>query len=36
MKSAELIKLLQDLDPTGEVEVCVGNGGVFAVMMEPA
>jgi hypothetical protein len=31
MKSADLIKLLQDLDPTGEVEVLVKNSDITAV-----
>jgi len=36
MKSRELIKQLLEVDPTGEVEVCVGNHDVFSVHCEPA
>jgi len=36
MKSKEVIKMLLELDPTGEVEVCVGNTDIFDIVMEPA
>ena len=36
MKSRELIRLLQEEDPTGETEVCVGNVDIFSVHTEPA
>lgn len=36
MKSKELIRLLQEADPTGEVEVGVGNIDIFSVEPMPA
>lgn len=36
MKSKELIKLLQDLDPAGETEVCVDNLAIFSVYSSPS
>jgi len=36
MKSSEVIKLLQELDPTGEVEVSVGNVDIMDIGMLPA
>jgi hypothetical protein len=36
MKTKELIKMLQEADPTGEEEVSVGNIGVWHVTREPA
>ena len=36
MKGKELIRLLQEIDPTGEVEVSVGNIDIFDVHQEPA
>lgn len=36
MKSKKLIELLKEVDPTGEVEVCVGNCDIRYVDMMPA
>lgn len=36
MKGKELIKLLQEIDPTGEIEVSVGNIDIWDVHAEPA
>jgi hypothetical protein len=36
MKTKTLIKLLQEADPTGEEEVCVGNQDILCVEQEPA
>jgi hypothetical protein len=36
MKGKELIKQLQEIDPTGEIEVCVGNVDIWTVHAEPA
>lgn len=36
MKSKELIKQLQELDPTGEIEVAVGNQDIWLVDCYPA
>ena len=36
MKTKELIKLLQEQDPSGELECCVGNVDIFGVYIEPA
>lgn len=36
MKGKELIKLLQEIDPTGEIEVSVGNIDIWDVHQEPA
>jgi hypothetical protein len=36
MKSKDLIKQLQELDPTGDVEVCVGSVDIFTAMRVPA
>ncbi|MDA4132016.1 MAG: hypothetical protein OK454_02665 [Thaumarchaeota archaeon] len=36
MKGKELIRLLQEIDPTGEVEVSVGNIDIWDVHQEPA
>lgn len=36
MKAKELIRLLQEEDPTGETEVSVGNHDIFTVHTEPA
>jgi hypothetical protein len=36
MKTKELIKLLQEEDPTGETDVCVGNLPITYVCIEPA
>ncbi len=36
MKSSEVIKLLQELDPTGEVEVSVGNVDIMDIGLLPA
>jgi len=35
MKGKELIKLLQEIDPTGEIEVSVGNIDIWDVHQEP-
>lgn len=36
MKTKELIRQLQEADPTGEVECCVGNVDIHFVGIEPA
>ena len=36
MKTKEVIRLLQEADPTGEEEVSVGNQDVYDVRKEPA
>jgi hypothetical protein len=36
MKSKELIRLLQEEDPSGEVEVSVGNRDIFSLHTEPS
>lgn len=36
MKSKELIKILLELDPTGEVEVLAGNIDILDIQREPA
>lgn len=36
MKSKEVIKLLQELDPDGEIEVCVGNIDIHYIECLPA
>jgi hypothetical protein len=36
MKTKEVIRLLQECDPSGEEEVLVGNHSLFDIMMEPA
>lgn len=36
MKSSKLIQLLQEIDPTGEVEVCVSNADIYTVQAMPA
>ena len=36
MKSKELIRLLQEEDPSGEVEVCVQNFDILGIHTEPA
>lgn len=36
MKTKELISLLQEVDPTGEVECCIGNSDIHFVSKEPA
>lgn len=36
MKTKKLIRLLQEADPSGEEEVCVGNVDILAVYKEPA
>jgi len=36
MKSKKLIELLQAEDPTGEIEVCIGNQDVFCLESKPA
>jgi hypothetical protein len=36
MKTKELIKLLQEVDPAGETEVCVHNNDILFVDCEPA
>lgn len=36
MKAKELIRLLQEEDPTGETEVCVNNVDIWTVQTEPA
>lgn len=36
MKSKELIKQLQEIDPTGEEEVCVDNVDIFTLTSKPA
>ncbi len=36
MKTKELIRRLQEIDPTGETECCVGNADIFFVDCTPA
>jgi hypothetical protein len=36
MKAKDLIKLLQDEDPTGEIECCIANSDILSVHTEPA
>ena len=36
MKTKELIKLLSELDPTGEEECCVSNEDIYSVVKVPA
>jgi hypothetical protein len=36
MKTRELIRLLQDADPSGDIECCVGNHDIVSVGVEPA
>jgi hypothetical protein len=36
MKTKELIKRLQEADPSGELECCVGNIDIYFVTQEPA
>jgi hypothetical protein len=36
MKTKDLIAELQEADPSGEIEVCVGNVDIFSVATEPA
>lgn len=36
MKSKKLIELLQYMDPTGEVEVCINDADILDVQCEPA
>lgn len=36
MKTKELIKILQDADPEGETECCIGNEDIHYVTVEPA
>lgn len=36
MKGKEVIRLLQEADPTGEIEVCVGNVDIFTIDKLPA
>jgi hypothetical protein len=36
MKTKDLIKLLQEEDPSGEIECCVGNADIVAVEQMPA
>lgn len=36
MKTKELIKLLQDIDPSGELECCVDNKDILDINKEPA
>jgi len=36
MKVKDLIKQLQELDPTGEIEVCVGNNDIIDISLFPA
>lgn len=36
MKTKELIRLLQEADPSGEIEVCVENEDIFFVEKAPA
>ena len=36
MKTAEVIRLLQEADPTGETECCVENADIFFVDVQPA
>ncbi len=36
MKTKDLIKALQEIDPSGEIECCVGNIDIHFVSLEPA
>lgn len=36
MKTRELIRQLQETDPSGDLECCVGNADILAVWAEPA
>lgn len=36
MKSREVIRLLQKIDPSGETEVCVGNRDIWHIYREDA
>ncbi len=36
MKSSELIKRIQAIDPSGQMDVCIGNVGVTDVYTSPA
>jgi hypothetical protein len=36
MKTSILVKLLQEADPSGELDVCVGKEDIFIVGREPA
>jgi len=36
MKTKELIKRLQDADPSGEIECCVGNQDIYFISQEPS
>lgn len=36
MKSKKLIELLQELDPSGEIEVCTGHGDIYFIHKLPA
>jgi len=36
MKTKELIKRLQEADPSGELECCVGNADIYFCHVEPA
>lgn len=36
MKTKDLIAALNEVDPTGEMEVCVGNQDIHFVAVEPA
>jgi len=36
MKTKELIRRLNEADPSGEIECCVGNADIYYVSKEPA
>ncbi len=36
MKTRELIRQLQEIDPTGEIEVCIGNADIWYLETKPA
>ena len=36
MKTSELIRLLQEADPSGEVECCIDNHDIYSVELWPA
>jgi len=36
MKTKELIRRLQEADPSGEIECCVGNLDIYFITQEPA
>ena len=36
MKTKDLIKLLQEADPNGEFECCIGNADILAIDVRPA